>query len=299
MGTVTAARAQRRTAPLISPAWRRHIGKAVVYLTLLLLAVTLIGVPIGWVVATALMDTRQIFAWPPVYIPDPFHFENFGLLLERFPFVRYAMNSTLICAVNIVGNVFSCSIVAYAFARLRFPGRNLLFLLVLSGLMIPNQILMIPQFVLFSTLGWTGTYLPLTVPSFFASSFSGAFFIFLMRQYIMTIPRELDEAARIDGASTWDIYRRIIMPLCIPPITLITVLTFLWTWNDFVGPLIYINNSEDFTIQLGLATLRSRFVIEWNLIMAGAVLAMLPCAIVYFLAQRYIIGGIASVGIKG
>ncbi len=300
MGTTTVSpRAQRTTVPLISAAWRRHISKAAVYLTLLLLAVTLIGVPIGWVVATALMDQRQIFAWPPVYIPDPFHWENFGLLFERFPFVRYALNSTLICAVNIVGNVFSCSIVAYAFARIQFPGRNILFLLVLSGLMIPNQILMIPQFVLFSTLGWTGSYLPLTVPSFFASSFSGAFFIFLMRQYIMTIPRELDEAARIDGASTWRIYRSIIMPLCIPPITLITVLTFLWTWNDFVGPLIYINNSEDFTIQLGLATLRDRFHIEWNLIMAGAVLAMLPCAFIYFLAQKYIIGGIASVGIKG
>jgi ABC-type glycerol-3-phosphate transport system permease component len=283
----------------LSLVWRRNVGKISVYLTLLFVAVTLIGVPIGWVVATALMDQRQIFAWPPSYIPDPFHWENFSLLMDRFPFVRFALNSTLICAVNIVGNVFSCSIVAYAFARLRFPGRDLLFLLVLSGLMIPNQILMIPQFVLFSTLGWTGSYLPLTVPSFFASSASGAFFIFLMRQYIMTIPRELDEAARIDGASTWDIYRRIVMPLCIPPITLITVLTFLWTWNDFVGPLIYINNSENFTIQLGLATLRDRFHIEWNLIMAGAVLAMLPPAIIYFLAQRYIIGGIASVGIKG
>jgi multiple sugar transport system permease protein len=299
MGTAAAARAEGRTAQLIPLRWRRSISKILVYALLLALALTLIGVPMGWVLSTALMDQRQIFEWPPVYFPDQPHWENFALLMERFPFFRFALNSTLICVVNIIGNVISCSLVAFAFARMRFPGRNLLFLLVLSGLMIPNQVLMIPQFVLFSTLGWTGSYLPLTVPSFFASSFAGAFFIFLMRQYIMTIPRELDEAARIDGASTWQIYWRIVMPLCLPPITLIAVLTFLWTWNDFVGPLIYINNADDFTLQLGLSTLRNRFHIEWNLIMAGAILAMLPCAIVYFLAQRYIIGGIASVGIKG
>lgn len=299
MASVTVPHKDLRLARPASQRWSRLTNNALVYGILILLAVVLIGIPLGWVIATALMDQQQIFAFPPRYIPDPVHWENFTTVLQRLPFARFALNSIFICIVNIVGNILSCSIVAYTFARLRFPGRNILFLLLLSGMMIPNQILMIPQFVLFNTLGWTGTYLPLTVPSFFASSFAGAFFVFLMRQYIMTIPRDLDEAARIDGASTWDIYARIIMPLCLPPIILITVLTFLWTWNDFIQPLIYINNFDDYTIQLGLNMLRGRFNIEWNLIMAGAILAMLPCAVLYFFAQKYIIGGIASVGIKG
>jgi multiple sugar transport system permease protein len=299
MASVTASQADLRTTTLPSRRRSRLLNTVLVYGGLIFLALTLIGIPIGWVVATALMDQKQIFAYPPVYIPNPVHWENFARVVERIPFARFTFNTLLICVVNIAGNVFSCSLVGFSFARLRFPGRNILFILLLSGMMIPNQILLIPQFVLFNALGWTGTYLPLTVPSFLASSFAGAFFIFLMRQYIMTIPRDLDEAARIDGASTWDIYARIIMPLCVPPIILITVLTFLWTWNDFVQPLIYINNYDEFTIQLGLATLRNRFSIEWNLIMAGAILAMLPCAILYFFAQKYIIGGIASVGIKG
>ncbi len=299
MATVSVSHAEARRVRAVSHQRSRVLNRVLVYGALVFLALTLIGVPIGWVISTALMDQRQLFAYPPVYIPDPLHWEHFGLVLQRIPFVRFALNSLFICAVNIVGNVLSCSLVGFAFARLRFPGRNLLFILLLSGMMIPNQILMIPQFVLFNALGWTGSYLPLTVPSFFATSFAGAFFIFLMRQYIMTIPRDLDEAARIDGASTWDIYARIIMPLCVPPIILITVLTFLWTWNDFVQPLIYINNFDDYTIQLGLNMLRNRFNIEWNMIMAGAILAMIPCAALYFVAQKYIIGGIASVGIKG
>jgi multiple sugar transport system permease protein len=205
------------------------------------------------------------------------------------------LNSLLISLLNIVGRVLSCSLVAYTFARLRFPGRNVLFILVLSTLMIPDQITLIPQFALFNWLGWTNTYLPLIVPSFFGN----AFFIFLMRQYIMTIPRDLDEAARIDGASTWDIFARIIMPLCVPPLILITVLTFLWTWNDFLNPLIYINDFDSYTIQLGLSMLRNRLNIQWNLIMAGSLMAMLPCIVIYFLTQKYLIGGIANVGIKG
>jgi ABC-type glycerol-3-phosphate transport system permease component len=275
--------------------WQRRTNSLIVFTTLLLLAVIVVGVPVGWVILTALKARQQIFAWPPVYFPDPVRWDNFTEVMTAIPFARFALNSVFISLMNIIGRVLSCSLVAFAFARLRFPGKNLLFFLLLSTLMIPHQITLIPQFVLFNAIGWTGTYLPLIVPAFLGN----AFFIFLMRQYIMTIPRDLDEAARIDGATTWDIFGRIIMPLCIPPMVLITVLTFLWTWNDFLNPLIYINNFDDYTIQLGLNMLRGRFNIQWNLIMAGSLLAMLPCIIIYFLTQKYLIGGIANVGIKG
>lgn len=264
-------------------------------MALILLAVIMIVIPIGWMVLTALKERQQIFAWPPVYWPDPIRWQNFSDVLQQIPFVRFAANSLLIALLNIVGRVLSCTIVAYSFARLRFPGRNLLFMLLLSTLMIPGQVTLLPQFVLFDRLGWVGTYLPLIVPSFFGN----AFFIFLMRQYVMTIPRDLDEAARMDGATTWGVFRRIILPLCLPPITVIAVLTFLWTWNEFLDPLIYISDYDAYTIQLGLNMLKGRYNIEWNLIMAGSLLGVVPPLLLYFVAQKQLIGGIANVGIKG
>lgn len=272
-----------------------RLNAFLIYLALLLLAVIMIVIPIGWMLITALKQRQQIFAWPPVYLPDPIRWQNFSDVLTQLPFLRFAGNSLLIAFFNIIGRVLSCTLVAYSFARLRFPGRNLLFMLLLSTLMIPGQVTLLPQFVLFNWLGWVGTYLPLIVPSFFGN----AFFIFLMRQYIMTIPRDLDEAARIDGASTWGVFRRIILPLCMPPVVVIAVLTFLWTWNEFLDPLIYISNYDSYTIQLGLNMLKGRYNIEWNLIMAGSLLGVIPPLLLYAVAQKQLIGGIANVGIKG
>ena len=275
--------------------WANYTNSALVLATLLLLAVIMVVIPIGWMLITALKEWQQIFAWPPVYFPDPIRWENFNVVLNQLPFMRFAANSMLIALLNIVGRVLSCTLVAFSFARMRFPGKNILFMLLLSTLMIPGQVTLLPQFVLFQWLGWVGTYLPLIVPSFFGN----AFFIFLMRQYIMTIPRDLDEAARIDGASTWGVFRRIILPLCVPPIVVIAVLTFLWTWNEFLDPLIYISDYDSYTIQLGLNMLKGRYNIEWNLIMAGSLLGVIPPLLLYFVAQKQLIGGIASVGIKG
>ncbi len=274
---------------------RRRLNSILVFLTLLFFAVVVIGIPVGWVLLTSLKDAKQLFAWPPVLIPDVWHWENYTNVLEKLPFVRFAANTLFIAVMNIIGRVLSCSLVAFAFARMRFPGRDFLFMLLLSTMMIPHQVTLIPTFALFQKLGWVGSYLPLIVPAFFGD----AFFIFLMRQYIMTIPRDLDEAARIDGATTWDIFQKIIMPLCVPPMVLITVLTFLWKWNDFLNPLIYLSNYDDYTIQLGLNMLKGRFNIQWGMIMAGSLLAMAPCVVIYFLTQKYLIGGIANVGIKG
>lgn len=262
------------------------------------LAVVVVGIPMGWMLTTALKERTQVFAWPPVVLPNPVRLQNFSDTLEAIPFMRFGLNTLILCGLSIIGRVLSCSIVAFAFARLRFPGRNAMFILLLSTLMIPSQMIMIPQFALFKTAGLVDVldgYLPLVLPSFFGN----AFFIFLMRQYIMTIPRELDEAARIDGASTWDVFLRVIMPLCRPPMVVIAVLTFLWTWNEFMHPLIYITEYDSYTIQLGLNMLKGRFNIQWNLIMAGSLMAVVPCVLLYFFTQRYIVGGIASVGLKG
>jgi len=286
---------QVRTAFLLSRTWSRRLNDTFVFLALVVLAVLMIIIPIGWMVITALKEPQQIFAWPPVYWPDPIRWQNFTDVLTQIPFVRYAGNSFLIALMNIIGRLLSCTLVAYSFARLRFPGRNLLFMVLLSTLMIPGQVTLLPQFVLFNWLGWVGSYLPLIVPSFFGN----AFFIFLMRQYILTIPRDLDEAARIDGASTWGVFRRIILPLCVPPMMVIAVLTFLWTWNEFLDPLIYISDYDAYTIQLGLNMLKGRYNIQWNLIMAGSLIGVLPPLLLYFVAQKHLIGGIASVGIKG
>ncbi len=275
--------------------WSQRFASATVFLILTVFAILMVGIPIGWVVLTALKERAQIMAWPPVYLPNPIRWANFTDIFEQLPFIRFILNTLFICFMNIIGRVLSCSIVAYTFARHRFPGKEFLFLLLLSTLMIPHQITLIPQFALFQKLGWVGTYLPLIVPSFFGSPF----FIFLMRQYIMTIPRDLDEAARMDGASTWQVFWYIIMPLCIPPLVVIIVLTFLWTWNDFLNPLIYLSNYDDYTIQLGLNMLKGRFNIQWNLIMAGSLISLFPCVVIYFFTQKYLIGGIANVGIKG
>lgn len=294
MATKAAKAALPRGETRAVRSWGQRLNVIAVYTTLIVLAVVMVGVPIGWMAATALKERTQIFAYPPVYLPHPVRWQNITDVFHAMPFLRFSLNSLFLAVMNIIGRVLSCSIVAFAFARLRFPGRNFLFILLISTMMIPHQIVLIPQYVLFDKLGWVGTYLPLIVPSFFGHPF----FVFLMRQYIMTIPRELDEAARIDGASTWDIFVRVILPLCMPPLVVIAVLTFLWSWNDFLNPLIYLTNFDNFTIQLGLNMLKQKYNVQWNLIMAGALIAVTPCIIVYFLAQKYLIGGIASVGLK-
>jgi ABC-type glycerol-3-phosphate transport system permease component len=205
------------------------------------------------------------------------------------------LNTLLLVVANIVGQLFSVPLVAYAFARLRFPAREPIFFIVIATMMVPTQVTLIPLYSLYKSIGLVNTYWPLILPAFFGNPF----FIFLMRQYIKTLPRDLDDAARIDGAGTWGILYRIILPLCIPPLTIIMVFQFLWTWNDFFEPLIYIGDTSMYTLQLGLSAFRGLFTVEWHLLMAAALVSVIPQLIVYFFAQRKLIGGIASVGLKG
>ncbi len=281
-------------SPLLSRRWRRWLGNGLTYLVMTALAAVFM-VPLLWMISTALKSRWEVFAWPPQWIPMPAHWENFSLVFERVPLWRYTGNTVLLVVGNIIGQVLAVPLVAYAFARLRFPARNTLFFLMIATMMIPCQVTMIPLFTIFQRLRLTDTYVPLILPAFSG----GPFFIFLMHQYIRTLPRDLDDAARMDGAGTWAILYRIILPLCKPPMTIVLVYTFWHTWNDFLHPLIYLNDVNKFTIQLGLAMFRGRFDVEWNLLMAATLLAVLPLLVVYFFAQRHLIGGIASVGLKG
>lgn len=273
---------------------RRVVWMLLLYAILLGLS-GIVLLPVFWMVSTALKPQSEIFAFPPIWIPHPVVWSNFIDALTAQPFALFARNTLLLVVVNIIGQLLSCTLIAYGFARLRFPGRDVLFMVMLATLLIPDQITMIPLFILFRSLGWVGTYLPLTVPAFFGN----AFFVFLLRQYMMTLPYELDEAARIDGCNTWQILYRILVPLCLPPLTIIVVYTFTSVYNDFLGPLIYLTDPSMFTLAIGLATFVGRYSSQWNYLMAAALVVLLPLLVTYYFAQRYLIGGIASFGLKG
>ena len=273
-------------------------GRTLAYAMLLVLAAIVI-LPFGWMLTVALKpDGVPVFTLPPEWFPTRYwHWENFRLALvdSTQPFGRYFLNTTFIVAANIVGTLFSCSLAAYAFARLHFRGSELLFNILIITMLVPWQALIIPQFLLFFKLGWYGTYLPLIVPSFTGS----AFYIFLIRQYMRTFPKDLDDAARIDGAGYFRIYWDIILPLSKPVLMVVVVFVFLGGWSDLLGPLIYLNETEQFTLAIGLANFVTRMGTDWNLMMAANLITILPVLIVYYFAQGKLIGGIASVGLKG
>lgn len=271
--------------------------KVTMYLILIGLC-SFILLPVGWMLTAALKpDHEPVFTVTPEWFPTRFwEWGNFRrVLTESMPFLRYMVNTTIVVVGNIIGVLVSCSVVGFAFARLRFRGSKVLFYILIVTMLIPWQSLMVPQFLFFVKIGWYGTYLPLIVPSFTGS----AFFIFLIRQYMRTIPRDLDDAARIDGLNTWQIFWRIILPLSQPVLTVCAVFTFLWSWNNLLGPLLYLDSQEKFTVALGLANLVSIADTPWNLTMAANLVSILPTVIIYFFVQKKLIGGIASVGLKG
>jgi ABC-type glycerol-3-phosphate transport system permease component len=281
-------------APPASLRAARTLRTAALYLALIGLSVVFM-IPLFWMISTALKARFEVFAYPPEVIPSNIQWGNFREIFTRVPLGRYMLNTVLLVVANIAGQLLAVPLVAYAFARLRFPGREAIFFVVIATMMVPTQVTLIPLYTLYQRLGMVDTYWPLILPAFFGNPF----FIFLMRQYIKTLPRDLDDAARIDGAGTWGILYRIILPLCVPPLTIIMVYQFLWTWNDFIEPLIYISNTDMYTLQLGLSMFRGRFTVEWHLLMAAALVSVVPQLVVYFFAQRQLIGGIASVGLKG
>lgn len=251
--------------------------------------------PFFWMVSTSLKPNEQVYLIPPKWIPNPIVWSNYPRAFSFAPFGLFIKNSLIIAVICVVGVVFSSSLAGYSFAKLRWPGRDLIFFILLSTMMLPGQVTMIPIFILFKKFGWINTFYPLTVPTFFGG---GAFNIFLMRQFFLTIPYELDEAARIDGASFFKIYTSIELPLSIPVITAISIFTFIGSWNDFMGPLIYLNDSSKYTIQLGLRMFQADFSADWSALMAMSIVTALPCIILFFVAQRYFIQGIVLTGLK-
>ncbi len=259
-------------------------------------ATALFLIPLLWMIRTSLMPKDQIFVYPPIWIPDPVKWENYVLALTEstFNFPIFLKNSLIYAGPSTVGMVLSASMVAYAFARLRWPGRDLWFIITLSTMMIPYPVTMIPLFIVFKWIGWVNTFWPLIVPNFMGT----AFFIFLMRQFFLTIPRELSDAARVDGASEFAIYWRIMLPLSKPALTTVAIFTFIWTWNDFLGPLIYLNDQDKYVLAIGLAMFQGNYRTQWDLMMAAATVVTLPIVVLFFLAQKQFMQGITMTGLK-
>jgi multiple sugar transport system permease protein len=274
-----------------TPPW----GRALVWF-LLLSGSLLMTLPFLWMVSTSLKETAQVWVFPPQWIPNPVRWQNYTEALTILPFGRYALNTLIITVVTTVGVVLTSSLCAYGFARIQFPGRDLIFMIVLTAIMIPYAVLLIPHYIMFRTLGWIDTYLPLTVPVWFGG---GAFNIFLLRQFFRTIPAELSDAARIDGSSELGIYWRIIMPLAGPALAAVAIFTVLNAWNDFLGPLVYISSQDKFTLALGLAQFRGLYATQWQYLMAASTVVVVPTLVLFFLAQRYFIQGVVLTGLKG
>jgi multiple sugar transport system permease protein len=276
---------------------RRVLYKALMYAILLGLTGVIL-LPVSWALTAALKpDLEPVFTPTPEWFPTDFwEWDNFRrVLTDVMPFLRYSINTMIIVIANILVVLIVCSLVGFAFGRLRFRGSKVLFYVLIVSMLIPWQALMVPQFLFFVKLGWYGTYYPLIIPAFSWL----AFFIFLIRQYMRTIPRDLDDAARVDGLNTWQIFWRIILPLSTPVLTVCAVFTFLWRWNDLLTPLIYLDDDSKFTVALGLANLVTRYDTPWNLTMAANLVTVVPTVLVYFFVQKRLIGGIASVGLKG
>lgn len=251
--------------------------------------------PFLFMLSTSLKELKQVFMWPPQMIPNPVTLANYVEGWDFLPTASFYKNTIIVASLNILGTVLSSTLVAYGFARLRFAGRNILFMILLSTMMLPGQVTMIPLYVGFSKIGWVGTLQPLFVRSFFGN----AFHIFLLRQFLMTIPRELDDAARIDGCGYLRTLVSIILPLTVPAIGVVAIFSFTAAWNDFMGPLIYLRRLEQFTIAMGLRMFQMQGGTHMGRLMAMAVLALLPQIVIFFFAQRQMIQGIVMTGIKG
>ncbi|MBW7458468.1 carbohydrate ABC transporter permease [Paenibacillus sepulcri] len=273
---------------------RKPFGKIAAYCFLIILSFACM-VPFFWMISTSLKTKATTFQFPPQWIPADPQWANYVNAFSFAPFATYITNTLTIELFVIIGQVVSCTLVAYGFSRFRFRGREVLFMIMLATMLIPEQVTMIPTFLMFSKLNWVDTYLPLTVPAYFANPF----FVFLMRQYLLTIPKDLDEAAKIDGANELQILWKVLVPVLRPSMTIIVVFTFTNVYNDFMGPLIYLNSPEKFTLAVGLANFVSSRGSEWNLLMAASTVVVVPLLLIYYFAQRNLIGGIASMGIKG
>ncbi|MDT2813715.1 carbohydrate ABC transporter permease [Vagococcus carniphilus] len=271
------------------------VKKLYMYILLFSISILLLG-PLLWMLSTSLKSMQEIVSFPPTIIPQKIQWHNYIDAITSFPFFRYMGNTFIITILVIIGTILSNSFIAYGFSKIDFPLKNLFFSLVLSTMMIPSFITMIPQYIVFSKIGWVGTYLPLIVPSFFGN----AFHIFLLRQFYLSISNELVDAAKIDGANHFYIWFKLMIPLTKPALITIGILSFNGTWNDFIGPLLYIHDEAKYTLQIGLQVFQNQSTTQWNLLMASAFLTLVPTILLFFFAQKYFIKGMdLTGGMKG
>lgn len=273
---------------------RNGIKTLALYVVIFVMA-ALTLVPFLWMLSTSLKVREQLYAFPPQWIPSPVSFESYRVLFDPLPFDVFFLNSLKIAFLSLAGTLLACSLAAYAFARLRFPGREAVFALLLTTMMIPSQVLLLPLFILYKNIGWLDSHYPLWVPSFFGSAFG----TFLLRQFFLSLPTELTDAAKIDGCSHFGIYWRIILPLSGPGLATLGIFTFMGSWNSFLVPLIVVNKIDLRTVPLGLAALQGSNEIRLNAVMAASTLSILPILIVFFFAQKYFVQGVVLTGIKG
>ncbi len=273
---------------------KNSITKIIIHAVLIIGSVLML-LPFLWMVSTSLKECTKIYETPLRWIPKNPQWSNYKRLITEFKFYKYMLNSAMLSAVNIIGNLLSCSLVAFAFANQKFKYKKQLFILILSTMMLPGEVVFFPQFIIFNYIGWYGTLKPLWVPSFLGN----AFFIFLLRQYFLTIPTELVDAAKIDGCSSFKIFRKIYLPLSKPALAVVTIYTFMGTWNDFFGPLIYITKESQRTAAVALHYLKNTYEGTSSLptTMAASILTIIPCLILYYFGQKYFVKGIVFKGV--
>lgn len=274
------------------------MSRLIIFIILFIGAIIMIS-PFAFLISSSLKTETQVFQFPIQWIPDPVRWMNYVEALTQKPFSLYFINTMIIVLFNQTAVLLSSSLVGYGFARIDFPGRGFLFAVALATMMLPYYVTMVPQFIMFSRLGWMDSNLPLIIPYFFGG---GAFNVFLFRQFFRGIPEDFTDAARIDGCSEFGIFWRIFVPLATPVFITVSIFTFMASWNDFIGPLLYINQPEKFTIALGLAQYRSMMGVgrtRWDLLMAASVSMTAPVVLIFFILQRYFIKGVVMSGIKG
>lgn len=274
---------------------QRFVGKFLTYVFLILVC-GLALMPFLWMLRSSFMELKQMYKIPTEWIPNPWTLENYRQAISQTGMLRYLGNTVYIVVMNIIGTTLTSSMAAYAFSRLKWKGRDFMFVLLLSSMMLPGAVTMIPVYVGWSRLGAVDTYWPLVLPSFLGG---GAYNIFLLRQFMRGIPTELDEAATIDGAGKLRIYWNLIVPLSKSSMVVVAMFCFMGVWNDFMGPLLYLNTEAKYTVSISLQSLKGSYSSKWNLIMAASAIVVAPCVLVFLLGQKHIIGGIAISGIKG
>lgn len=253
-------------------------------------------IPLAWMLRSSLMSSAEIFEMPPKWIPTPPRWSNYQQALTVLPFARYFFNTIVIVVLVVAGSVFTSSLCAYGLARIRWKGRRIVFACIISSMMLPFSVTLIPTFIGWKIIGITNSIIPLVIPAWFGG---GAFYIFLLRQFYLGIPYDLDESARIDGANHFQIFTKIIFPITHPAVVVVGLFAFLNTWNDFLGPLVYLNDENKYTLALGLQLFNGMYKAEWHLLMAASCVVLAPVIIVFLFGQKYFIEGITMTGIKG